>query len=103
MAKLANMPNGQKRLAAFSADLASSIQTLARRTTRNGIHVWMIGDRSICGHKVPMGQLLTEIMAEHGIRLLHMAGRRIVSKKMAYRNALSDTMSKEHMFIGQKS
>ncbi len=94
--------NGAKRFASFSADLAQTAALLAERTKSGGLHVWTVGDRYIGGERVPTGELLSEVLSEHGVQPLHVADRRIIAKKMALRNASSRTMTTERIIVGMK-
>ena len=95
-------PSGLKRFSAFAADLAELVQILAARTAPGGLHAWTIGDRFIAGIKVPMGDLLLQMLRGSGIEPLHTASRRILAKKMAHRNSLSATMTSERIIMGSK-
>ena len=95
--------SGLKRFSAFAADLAEAVQLLAARTVSGGFHAWTIGDRFMAGIKVPMGDLLAQMLQGSGIEPLHTASRRILAKKMAHRNALSATMTSERIIMGSKA
>lgn len=103
MRKLRGDVHAQKRFSSFAADLRSSIQILALNTAHGGFHVWTVGERRISGLRIPMAQLLTEMLAEEGIRLEYSATRRILSKRMAQRNTLSQTMDAEQVLIAQRA
>lgn len=94
--------DAQKRFSSFAADLKNSIRTLAQSTAPGGFHVWTVGERRIAGLRVPMAQLLSDMLLEHDIKILHSATRRILSKRMASRNTLSETMDVEQVLIGQR-
>jgi hypothetical protein len=103
MRKLKGNDNAQKRFASFSADLRESIRVLAGVTEQGGFHVWTVGGRRIAGNQIPMGQLLQEMLAEEEIEVVHTASRRILGKRMAHRNTLSDTMHTEQVLIACRS
>lgn len=103
MEQLGKHQDGKKRFAAFAADLSRSVQLLAKRTKPGGFHVWTVGERRICGIRTPMAQLLEEMLAAEGICLIHNASRRILSKSMAVRNTLSETMAAEQVLIARRS
>lgn len=94
--------NAQKRFASFAADIRQAIRLLAERTAFGGFHVWTVGERRIAGLQIPMRQMLVEMMEQENIRLIYTADRRILSKRMAGRNSLSDTMHSEQILIASK-
>lgn len=103
MEALRDKEEGQKRFASFAADLKRSVQVLAQRTRPGGFHVWTVGERRIGGVRVPMAQLLEEILLSENISLIHAASRRILSKRMASRNTTSETMDAEQVLIARRS
>jgi len=94
--------DGQKRFAAFAADLHDSVSQLSANTKPSAFHIWTVGERRVGGIKMPLTDLLIEILEAHSIRWIHTANRRIISKKMPSRNTLSDTMISEQLVIASK-
>lgn len=100
--QLQDYEDGRKRFASFAADLRRSVAVLASRTKPGGFHVWTVGERRVRGVRVPLAQLLDEMLSSEGIHLIHAASRRIISKRMAARNTLSETMASERVLIARR-
>ncbi|WPC66370.1 DNA methyltransferase [Rhodoferax ferrireducens] len=94
--------DGQKRFAAFASDLKRSIDILSMKTASDGFHVWTVGERKIGGTPIPMAALVTEMLQKNDIQPVYTASRRILSKRMATRNTVGDTMDAEQIIIARK-
>lgn len=101
--QLSGSQDGQKRFASFAADLKKSVDVLSAATAASGFHIWTVGERRIAGKQIPMAALIQEMLEAKNITHVHSASRRILSKRMAARNTLSDTMDAEQIIIARKS
>lgn len=102
MNTLSDNLDGRKRFSAFAADLHDSVSQLAENTKDGAFHIWTVGERRVGGVKMPLTDLLVEMLEAHSVRWLHTAQRRIISKKMPTRNKQSDTMASEQLIIAYK-
>lgn len=100
--QLEGSEDGQKRFASFSADLKKSVDVLGAATAKTGFHIWTVGERRIAGKRIPMAALIREMLEAQNITHVYSASRRILSKSMAARNTLSDTMDAEQIIIARK-
>lgn len=103
LAKLSSNGSGLKRFGAFFGDLDPCIQQICKSTKPGGYHAWTIGSRHIEGIRVPMEEILEEMLAKRGIETFGRIHRSIHAKKMAARNNLSSTMNTEIIVLAKKS
>lgn len=92
----------QKKVASFIFDLDSCIEPLVTRLNDGGHMVWTLGNRTVANLTVPLDQILLELFAARGAFLPIQFERSIHSKRMAGRNSVSQTMTKETIIIMQK-
>lgn len=103
LVKLSSKGSGVKRFGAFFGDLDSCIEQICNSTNPGGYHAWTIGNRHIEGIRVPMEEILEEMLDKRGIGTIGRIHRSIHAKKMAARNNLSSTMNTEIIVLAKKS
>lgn len=101
--KLEKKSNGLKRFSTFFFDLEKAIIKLCTATEDGGYHSWTVGNRRINNVPIPMNEILTEMLEANGVCSVATINREIKHKKMAFRNSIADTMSRETIVIAQKA
>lgn len=91
-----------KRFAVFFADLEDCLDKICTVTKQSGYQAWTIGNRHLGGKRVPMEDILQEMLEERGVLTVGRIRRSIHAKKMATRNSVSDTMSTETVVLARK-
>ena len=94
--------DGLKRFAAFFGDLDDCVAKICGTTKEGGYQAWTIGSRRIQGMRVPMEDILEEMLADRNVATIGRIYRTIHAKKMAARNNLSATMSTETIVLAKK-
>lgn len=92
----------QKKVASFFHDLDCCIDPLLDRLAPGGNMAWTLGNRTVANTTVPLDVILLELFATRGVRLTKQLARTIPTKRMAGRNSVSNTMTRETVFILQK-
>ena len=95
--------SGPKRLASFIKDLDASLDNMLVRMKPNGYMVWTLGNRHISGIKIPLNEILRELLEYRGCKFTMELDRNIPSKRMASRNNRSQTMTEEQVLIMRAS
>lgn len=103
LAKLSPKGSGIKRFGAFFGDLDPCIEQICKSTKPGGYHAWTIGSRHIEGIRVPMEEILEEMLDKRGVGTIGRIHRSIHDKKMAARNNLSSTMNTEIIVLAKKN
>lgn len=91
-----------KRVAGFYRDLAVSLGLVLHALRRDAYMIWTVGNRSVGGDAVPTDLILEELLDARGCCLVAKIHREIPSKRMATRNAISNTMRKESILVMRK-
>lgn len=99
--KLSSTGSGIKRFGAFFGDLDPCIEQICNSTNPGGYHAWTIGNRHIEGIRVPMEEILEEMLEKRGVETIGRIHRSIHAKKMAARNNLSSTMNTEIIVLAK--
>ncbi|PXX44267.1 site-specific DNA-methyltransferase [Undibacterium pigrum] len=94
--------DAQKKVASFFYDLDTCIEPLLSRLKEGGHMVWTLGNRTVANMTVPLDNILLELFAARGAFMPSQFERTIHSKRMARRNNVSKTMTKETIIIMQK-
>ena len=103
LTKLSSKGSGVKRFGAFFGDLDPCIEQICKSTNPGGYHAWTIGSRHIEGIRVPMEEILEEMLGKRGMDTFGRIHRSIHAKKMAARNNLSSTMNTEIIVLAKMS
>ena len=92
-----------KRFAGFFADLDSCLDQVCAVTKTQGYQTWTIGNRHMGGNRVPMEDILSEMLVTRGVNTIARIQRSIHSKKMANRNNVAPTMCVETILLARKT
>jgi len=91
-----------KRVTAFFRDLDACIPPILGGLRPGGLMIWTLGNRKVGGMRVPLDEILSELLACHNSRLLCKLARRIPSKRMAIKNNIAETISSEAILVMRK-
>lgn len=90
-----------KRLSSFCFDLDRCVRALAKQVEENGYMVWTLGNRSLAGRRVPLDEIVWDLLEGAEISRVAQFTRPIPSKRMPARNGNSETMDREIVLIGR--
>lgn len=90
------------RVAAFIRDLDTSLAAILPRMRRNAYLLWVVGNRSVGQRPVLLDAIVRELHESRGAVHVTTIERRIPSKRMAVRNDITSTMSKECILVMRK-
>ena len=91
------------RVAAFCRDLDGSLRLMLKALRADGYMIWTVGNRRVGGAAVPTDAILEELLVSKGSRLITRIDRNIPTKRMATRNAITNTMRHEAILVFRKS
>lgn len=91
------------RVSAFMRDLDICLDPILKGLRPGGLMVWTLGNRKVGGKRVPLDQILTELLQAYQSTLLCKLTRSISSKRMALKNNIADTMSSETILVMRKA
>jgi len=101
---LAGQPRDRAlRVTAFFRDLNGCLDPILERLRPGGLMVWTLGNRKVGGKQVPLDQILAELLQANDAALLCKLTRQISSKRMAHKNNIADTMSRETILVMRKA
>jgi site-specific DNA-adenine methylase len=92
-----------RRVTRFVFDLDLCLAPILDRLSNGGIMVWTLGNRKVGGRRLPLDEILSELLVDHGSELLCELHRKIPGKRMASRNNSTDTMTSESIVVMRKS
>ena len=90
------------KVAAFCYDLDSCIDPIFSALKSNACMVWIIGNRHVARHKIPLDDIVADLIIARGGKVVTKLQRKIPSKRMAVRNNIADTMGTETILIMRK-
>jgi len=90
------------RVAAFFRDINITLPKIFDLLKRGGLIIWVLGNRKVGGMRVPFDKILTEMCESYDVRLICTIPRTIPTKRMALKNNVSKTMSKESIIVLRK-
>jgi site-specific DNA-methyltransferase (cytosine-N4-specific) len=91
------------RVVAFAADLERSVATMMGALKVNGYAVVTIGNRRVADRPVPLDAIVCDLVSAHKASFVGAVRRTIHRKKMARKNAITDTMSDETTLIFRRA
>ena len=91
------------RITAFFRDLNGCLGPILKGLKPGGLMVWTLGNRKVGGNRVPLDCVLTDLLQAHNATLLFRLTRRILSKRMAPKNNIADTISDETILVMRKA
>ena len=102
--KLAAQPADRaKRVTAYFRDLDDCLGPILSGLRPGGLMVWTLGNRKVGGERVPLDRVLSELLAGHAATVLCTLSRRISSKQMAFKNNVTEMMSREVILVMRKA
>lgn len=103
MNELENEPtNCRSRLAAFCADLDSSLQVITDILRPNAYMIWILGNRRIANKEILIDEIVSELLIQKGSKRVTKLQRIIPKKRGASRNKTTTTMGSESILILRK-
>jgi hypothetical protein len=102
LSRLADQPPDRAmRVAAFWRDLDGSLDHILAQLSNGALMAWTVGNRSVGGLRVPMDEILGELLAHRGCEPITTLRRAIPDcrKRMASRNSVAATMSAERVLV----
>lgn len=104
ISSLSNQPHDRAhRVTAFFRDLDACLDPILKVLRPGGLMVWTLGNRKVGGKRVPLDRILAELLSAHDAKLLCKLARRISSKRMAPKNNVTDTISRETILVMRKA
>lgn len=101
--KIKDMPADRThRVAAFCRDLNACIDPILSRLKNSAYMVWIVGNRRVGGHALPLDQILSDLLMSRSTTRIARIQRIIPTKRMAVRNDVSDTMGRESILVFRK-
>jgi len=101
--RLADLPKDRGgRVFGFTRDLDGALGPIVGSMRANGYLIWTVGNRRVGGMEVPLDAILTELLDFRGVSRVGHVDRRITGKRMAFRNTIADTMSRERTVVFRK-
>lgn len=102
--KLEQQPSDrEKRVTSFFRDLNDCLKSILPSLRCGGIMIWTLGNRKVGGTRVPLDDVLIELLEYHQVKFICKLSRKISSKRMAFKNNIADTMSHESIVIMRKA
>lgn len=102
--QLKDQPADRKnRITAFFRDFDACLDPILKGLRPGGLMVWTLGNRKVGGKRVPTDSILLELLASRRATFVCKLPRRIPSKRMAPKNSISETMSKETILVMRKA
>jgi hypothetical protein len=95
-------PDRASRVAAFSRDLYSCINPILKKLRQNAYMIFVIGNRRVGGIEIPTCQILREFLESQDATHVFTIDRSIPTKRMASKNSITQTMSREKILIFRK-
>ena len=72
------------------------------RLRRDAYMVWVVGNRHVGGIEIPTAQILADFLEDNNAKLVTTLERSIPTKRMATKNATTETMRKEKILLFRK-
>lgn len=95
-------PDLAPKVVAFCRDLNRCIAPAVASMKKNAVMIWILGNRRVGGHPVPLDRILSDFLIADGARHITIINREIPSKRMAVRNNVSGTMRTENIVVLRK-
>lgn len=91
-----------KRVAAFCRDLNRSLGPILGELRDGAYLIWTLGNRHVGGVTIPLNEIFADFLKARGCRPVANIARAIPSKRMAFKNSVSDTMRTESVLVFRK-
>jgi hypothetical protein len=102
LSQLATQPRDRAmRVAAFWRDLNGSLDHILAQLSNGALMAWTVGNRSVGGLRIPMDEILEELLVHRGCERITTLQRDIPDcrKRMASRNSVAATMNAERVLV----
>ncbi|WP_319405788.1 hypothetical protein [uncultured Desulfosarcina sp.] len=90
------------RVLSFFRDVDACLPSIQNSLHSGGLMVWALGNRNVGNRRVPFDNILSELLCEYGVTVLCKLNRRISSKRMAPKNSIANTMTREAILVMRK-
>jgi hypothetical protein len=90
------------RVTAFCRDLDHCLKPILTALKPDSYMIWTIGNRSVAGQRIPTDLILLELLEAKGAISVVRLNRSIPSKRMAIKNSVASTISKESILVLRK-
>lgn len=91
-----------KKLITFIFDLDLALDNTLLYLRSNAYMIWTLGNRRISNIEIPLDRIMREILEYKGCVFIHQIERDILSKRMAMKNNIADTIDKELILMMRK-
>jgi len=91
------------RVAAFFKDLDLAMDAVIGTLRDHAYMIWIVGNRRVGGVEIPTASIISELLVESGCKHVVTIDRNIPTKRMALRNNLSKTMTKEAILVFRRN
>lgn len=95
-------PDNIKKIASFTYDLNEALNPIASAMQDNSYMIWTLGNRRVSDIEVPLDTILQELLEAKKCGFVHRIERTIPTKRMASKNNIAKTMTKESILIMRK-
>ncbi len=92
----------RRKVLRFARDIDASLKAIAISAKLNAYLVVTLGNRRVANKNIPLDAIVTQLFEQYGVRRVLSIGRKIPSKRMATRNNLASTISREQVVIFRK-
>lgn len=92
----------RRRILTFAQDVDLSLKAIAASANSNAYLVFTLGNRRVANRRIPLDSIVADLFRGYGVKQVLSITRKIPSKRMASRNNVASTISKEHIVIFRK-
>lgn len=90
------------RVAAFCLDLDACLDPILAQMEPNAYLVWTVGNRTVGKRRIPLDDIVVELLEARGATCVHKIPRLIPTKRQAEKNSYAETMSTETVLVMRK-
>ena len=103
MCSLKNEPSDRRsRVAAFCADLESALTQIIQAMKQKAYMIWTLGNRCIANRKIPIDEIVSELLVTKGAKRITKLQRTIPKKRAARKNNTTTTIASESILVMRK-
>jgi hypothetical protein len=93
----------RRKILRFALDIDASLKAIAASAKLNAYLVFTLGNRRVANRNIPLDKVVAELFRQYGVKQVLSIGREIPSKRMATRNSIASTISREQIAIFRKA
>lgn len=97
-----NHPNKVNKVLNFFLDLHLSLKHISESLKPNSYSIWTLGNRNVGGKEMPNDKIFCEFLTSLGFVLVTEIERKILNKRMPFKNQFASTMKTEKILIYRK-